>query len=165
MSFLKTRRAAKILALMSAVILGALGAAPTQAQPQGGAYKVINVDGRKAGPVSSDGLLAGKTLYVAAQDGRGSDGTLPAAFSQEVTQSLAHLREVLKAADMDMGNLVWVQVYVTRLEDVAVMNDVYWKAIGASPPARTVLVAAALPQGQRIQIQRPASCRPTMGRK
>ena len=152
MSFLKTRRAAKILALMSGVILGALGAAPTQAQPQGGAYKVIKVDGRKAGPVSSDGLLAGKTLYVAAQDGRGSDGTLPAAFSQEVTQSLAHLREVLKAADMDMGNLVWVQIYVTRLEDVAVMNDVYWKAIGANPPARTVLVAAALPPGQRIQI-------------
>jgi enamine deaminase RidA (YjgF/YER057c/UK114 family) len=152
MSFTKTRRAAKILALMSAVILGALGAAPTQAQPQGGAYKVIKVDGRKTGPVSSDGLLAGKTLYVAAQDGRGSDGTLPSAFSQEATQSLAHLREVLKAADMDMANLVWVQVYVTRLEDVAAMNDVYWKAIGASPPARTVLVAAALPQGQRIQI-------------
>jgi enamine deaminase RidA (YjgF/YER057c/UK114 family) len=150
---MKTSRAAKILALMSAVILGTLCAAPpTQAQPQGGAYKVIKVDGRKAGAVSSDGVLAGNTLYLAAQDGRGSDGSLPAAFSQEVTQSLTHLREVLNAADMDMGNLVWVQVYVTRLEDVAAMNDVYWKAIGANPPARTVLIAAALPGGQKIQI-------------
>jgi len=153
MSFMKTSHAAKILALMSVVILGALCAAPlAQAQPQGGASKVIKVDGRKAGAVSSDGLLAGNTLYLAAQDGRGSDGSLPASFAQETQQSLAHVREVLQASGMDMGNLVWVQVYVTRLEDVAAMNDVYWKAIGANPPARTVLVVAALPGGQKIQI-------------
>ncbi|HWU54746.1 MAG TPA: hypothetical protein VN175_04530, partial [Rhizomicrobium sp.] len=111
MSFMRTSRAAQILALTVAVILGTLCAPPpTQAQPQGGAYKVIKVNGRKASPVSSDGLLAGNTLYLAAQDGRGSDGSLPATFSQEATQSLAHLREVLRAAGMDMGNLVWVQV-------------------------------------------------------
>jgi enamine deaminase RidA (YjgF/YER057c/UK114 family) len=125
---------------------------PAQAQPQGGAYKVIKVEGRKAGTASSDGLLAGKTLYVAAQDGRSSDGSMPSSFSQEAAQSLAHLREVLKAADMDMGNLVWVQVYVTRLEDVAAMNEAYWKAIGSNPPARTVLVAAALPGAAKIQV-------------
>ena len=68
---------------------------PAQAQPQGGATKVIKVEGRKAGTASSDGVLAGKTLYLAAQDGRGSDGNLPASFPQEATQSLAHLREVL----------------------------------------------------------------------
>jgi enamine deaminase RidA (YjgF/YER057c/UK114 family) len=153
MSFLNTGRAAKILALMSAVTLGTLCAVPlTQAQPQGGAYRIIKVDGRKAGAVSSEGVLAGKTLYLAAQDGRGNDGSLPASFAQEARQSLAHVREVLQGSGMDMGNLVWVQVYVTRPEDVAVMNDVYWKAIGVNPPARTVLVAAALPGGQRIQI-------------
>lgn len=107
-------RAVQILGLM--LLCAVL---PAQAQPQGGAYKVIKVEGRKAGTASSEGVLAGKTLYLAAQDGRGNDGSLPASFSQEAAQSLAHLRQVLKAADMDMGNLVWVQVYVTRLEDVA----------------------------------------------
>jgi len=53
---------------------------------------------------------------------------------------------------MDMGNLVWVQVYVTRSEDIAAMNDVYWKSIGANPPARTILVAAGLPCGEKVQI-------------
>jgi len=143
----KLGRAARLLGL---VLLCAV--MPAKAQPQGGAYKVITVDGRKAGDASSQAILAGKTLHVAAQDGRGSDGSPPASFAQEATQSLAHLREVLKAAGMEMGNLVWVQVYVTRLEDVAAMNDAYWKAIGSNPPARTVLVAAALPGGQKIQI-------------
>jgi len=140
-------RAAIILAL---ILSAALGVA--QAQPAGGAYRVIKVAGRSAGAVSSDGVLAGKTLYVAAQDGRNSDGSLPESLAQEVKQSLAHTREVLQAGGMEMGNLAWVQVYVTRAQDVAAMNDAYWSAIGANPPARTVLVAAGLPGGQRVQI-------------
>jgi enamine deaminase RidA (YjgF/YER057c/UK114 family) len=149
MSSMNFGRAIRILT----VILGAMvGAQAVQAQPAGGAYRVIKLDGRKAGSVSSEGVLAGKTLYLAAQDGRGADGSLPSSFPQEVKQSLDHVREVLKAAGMDMGNLVWVQVYVTRPEDIAALNDVYWKSIGASPPARTVLVAAALPGGQNVQI-------------
>jgi enamine deaminase RidA (YjgF/YER057c/UK114 family) len=95
MSFRKQSRAAKILALVLGVFSVTCGA---QAQPQGGAYKIIKVAGRTAGTASSDGVLAGKTLYVAAQDGRNADGSLPASFPQEVRQSLAHLREVLQAA-------------------------------------------------------------------
>jgi enamine deaminase RidA (YjgF/YER057c/UK114 family) len=142
-------RAVKILVLVLGVFFVLCGA---RAQPQGGAYKVIKVAGRPVGAVSSDGVLAGKTLYVAAQDGRNADGSLPASFPQEVRQSLAHLREVLQAAGMDLGNLAWVQVYVTRTEDIAAMNDVYWKSIGANPPARTILVAASLPGGEKVQI-------------
>jgi len=147
MSPTKLIRIANILGL--AIVCAAL---PVQAQPSGSAYKVIKIEGRKAGAASSEALLAGNTLYVAAQDGRGSDGGLPTSFPQEVQQSLTRLLEVLKASGMDMGNLVWVQVYVTRLDDIAPMNDVYWKAIGANPPARTVLVAANLPGGAKIQI-------------
>ncbi len=138
---------AKILAFILGVLI-----LPAQAQPAGGAYKVIKVDGGTAGVASSDGILAGKTLYIAAQDGRDKDGNLPADFTQEVKQSLAHAREVLQAAGMDMGNLAWVQVYVTRSADIAAMNDVYWNTIGTNPPARTILVVANLPAGQRIQI-------------
>jgi len=141
--------AAKILALMPVMLLALLFTG-AQAQPAGGAYKVIKTE--RAGAASSDGILAGKTLYVAAQDGRNSDGSLPASFPQQVKQSLDHVREVLKAAGMDMGNLVWVQVYVTSTQDIAAMNDVYWQSIGANPPARTVLVAAGLPGGQKVQI-------------
>jgi 2-iminobutanoate/2-iminopropanoate deaminase len=149
MSSMNFGRAIRIMT----VILGALGAVGiAQAQPAGGAFEVIKLDGRKAGAVSSEGVLAGKTLYIAAQDGRSADGSLPASFAQEVKQSFDHIGEVLKAAGMGMGNLAWVQVYVTRPEDIAAMNEVYWKAIGANPPARTVLVAAALSGGQKIQI-------------
>lgn len=150
----KAHRIANILALFLGTLLVW---APVQAQPAGGAYKAIKLEGRAPRPVTSEGILAGRTLYIAAQDGRNADGTLPATFAQEVKQSLDHVHEVLKAAGMDMGNLAWVQVYVTRSEDVAAMNDVYWKTIGAAAPARTVLVVANLPNGQRVQVNATAA--------
>jgi len=142
--------AMKLSCLLANIMVVLFAAHAAQAQPAGGAYKVIKTE--RAGAASSDGILAGKTLYVAAQDGRNSDGSLPASFPQQVKQSLDHVREVLKAAGMDMGNLVWVQVYLTSAQDIAAMNDVYWQSIGANPPARTVLVAAGLPGGQKVQI-------------
>ena len=118
----------------------------------GGVLKVIKVDGREPGPASSSAVLAGKTLYMAAQDGRNPDGSVPKEFPQEVSQSLRNLQGVLRAAGMDFGNIVWMNVYVTHATDVDGMNEVYWKTIGANPPARTVLVVAALPNGENIQI-------------
>jgi enamine deaminase RidA (YjgF/YER057c/UK114 family) len=149
MGFDKTGRAARALILMLTAVLATL---PVRAQPQGGAYKVTKVGGRAPSAASSDGVLAGNTLYVAAQDGRNGDGSLPSSFPQEVKQSLAHVREVLQASGMDLGNLVWVQVYVTSAQDIAAMNDAYWKAIGTNPPARTILVVAGLPGGEKVQI-------------
>lgn len=154
MSAPRLAAAAASLALIMAMLVAGL---PAMAQPAGGAYKVITVEGRGPRTVSSDGILAGNTLYVAAQDGRNADGSLPASFAQEVKQSMSHMREVLKAAGMDMGNLAWIQVYVTRSEDIAAMNEVYWNEIGANPPARTVLVVANLPAGQRVQINATAA--------
>ncbi len=136
-----------------ALCLLAAGACGMQLIAQtGGALKVINVDGKSAGPVSSSGVLAGKTLYVSAQDGRNADGSVPKQFQQEVSQSLSNVQGVLRAAGMDFGNVTWMHVYVLHSADIEKMNEVYWKTIGASPPARTVLVVGALPNGENIQI-------------
>ncbi len=118
----------------------------------GGPIKVINVDGKPAGPVSSSGILTGNTLYVSAQDGRNADGAVPADFQQEVSQSLSNVQSVLRAAGMDFGNATWMIVYLVHTADIDKMNEVYWKMIGANPPARTILVVGALPNGENIQI-------------
>jgi enamine deaminase RidA (YjgF/YER057c/UK114 family) len=141
------RRALIMLACLFAISCG------TELLAQkGGALKVINVEGRSAASMSSPGVLAGDTLYVAGQNGRGSDGSLSKDFSQEVSQSLRNVQGVLRAAGMDFGSVVWMHVYVTSQQDIDAMNDVYWKAIGSHPPARTVLVVANLPNGEKVQI-------------
>jgi len=135
------------LCLLAACALGV----PLTAQVAG-PIKVITVDGKPPGPVSSSGILTGKTLYIAAQDGRNADGTVPADFQQEASQSLSNVQGVLHAAGMDFGNSTWMIVYLVHAADIDKMNDVYWKMIGANPPARTVLVVGALPNNENIQI-------------
>ena len=118
----------------------------------GGAINVIQVGGNHVGSASSAGILANRTLYVAGQDGRDGKGEVPKEFQTEVRESLSHVRGVLRAAGMDFGNVVWMNVYLTRMSDLDAMNQVYWKTIGADPPARTVLGVASLPNGENIEI-------------
>jgi enamine deaminase RidA (YjgF/YER057c/UK114 family) len=135
-------------------VLGFLLAAcsPQLFAQAGGVLKVIKIDGKDVGPASSAGVLANQTLYVAGQDGRNADGSPAKDFQQEVGQSLRNVQGVLRAAGMDFGNAVWMNIYVTKAQDVAAMNDVYWQLIGHDPPARTVLVVGALPNGEKIEI-------------
>jgi len=118
----------------------------------GGAIKVITVGNKNVGLVSSAGVLVNRTLYVAGQDGRDSSGAVPTDFQREVRQSLDHVQGVLRAAGIDFGNVVWMNVYLTRMPDLDAMNKVYWKMIGADAPARTVLGVASLPNGENIEI-------------
>jgi 2-iminobutanoate/2-iminopropanoate deaminase len=118
----------------------------------GGVIKVIQVDGKNSGSASSAGILVNRTLYVAGQDGRNSSGDVPKDFQKEVRQSLEHVQSVLRAAGMDLGNVVWMNIYLTHLSNMDGMNKVYWKRIGVDPPARTVLGVASLPNGENIEI-------------
>jgi enamine deaminase RidA (YjgF/YER057c/UK114 family) len=134
-------------------LCGSLAACSAQLLAQaGGELKVITIAGKNAGSASSAGVLANQTLYVAAQNGRLADGSLPKEFQQEVSQSLGNVRAVLRGSGMDFGNVVWMNIYVTNAQDIDAMNGVYWESIVQNPPARTVLVVGALPSGEKIQI-------------
>ena len=130
-------------------ISAAVSATPLLCQ-SGGTISVIKVEGDS--PVSSAGMLANGTLYVAGQDGRNADGSVPTDFHLEVSQSLKKLERVLRAARMDFGDIAWMHIYVTNEQNLAALNEVYWKSIGSHPPARTVLVVGGLPHGENIEI-------------
>ena len=136
------------------VVLGfllAVGSAHLLAQA-GGMIKAIQVEGKDSGSASSAGILVNRTLYVAGQNGRNSSGEVPKDFQKEVRQSLDHMQDVLRAAGMDFGNVVWMNIYLTHLSNIDGMNKVYWKMIGADPPDRTLLGVASLPNGENIEI-------------
>jgi enamine deaminase RidA (YjgF/YER057c/UK114 family) len=134
-----------------AILFISAGICSTQSFGQsGGVANVVKADGES--PVSSAGVLSGGTLYVAGQNGRNADGTVPNDFHLEVRQSLNTLQRVLRAAKMDFGNIVWMHIYVTNEQDLPAMNEIYWKSIGSDPPARTVLVVGGLPHGENIEI-------------
>jgi enamine deaminase RidA (YjgF/YER057c/UK114 family) len=112
------------------------------------AFKVIQPSGGAAPDAAySPAVLANGTLYLSGQGGSTAQD-LP----WQMSQAMGNVRSVLHSAGMDFGNVVWMNIYLTDAHDQAAMNDVYWKMIGASPPARTVLTVAALPHGEKVEI-------------
>jgi len=138
-----------IVLLLGLAMCGAVGAAA-----QGVDLQAIQPAGYKpSSSPFSEGILAGNTLYVSGQGPNTPDGSLPATFEGKVKQTLANVRAVLQAADMDYDSVVWMNVYLTSAGDIPAMNKAYWETIGSDPPARTVVVVGALAGGQEQEIE------------
>jgi enamine deaminase RidA (YjgF/YER057c/UK114 family) len=107
-------------------------------------FKVIQPPG--ADSAYSAGILANGTLYVSGQGSSAKD------LTSQASEAMHKVQAVLRGSGMDFENVVWMNVYLTDANDQAALDDVYWKMIGSSPPARTVLTVAALPKGEKVEI-------------
>ena len=101
----------------------------------------------------SDGFVAGNTLYVAGQQGPDSHGkVIGADITTQTTNAIAAVKKVVEEAGFKMTDLVSVTVYVTDLNDVAKMNDVYKELMPDPKPARATVQVAGLIGGAKIEI-------------
>jgi 2-iminobutanoate/2-iminopropanoate deaminase len=106
----------------------------------------------KPGMPFSGGVVAGNTLYVAGQQGRDAQGKLSGDIAQETTSTIAAIKKVVDEAGFKMTDLVNVTVFVTSLDDVAKMNEVYKTLIPDPKPARATVQVAGLIGGAKIEI-------------
>jgi enamine deaminase RidA (YjgF/YER057c/UK114 family) len=91
-------------------------------------------------------------VYISGQGSQDADGKQPEGFEAQVRQCLQNIRNILQGGGMDLENVVWMHVYLTDWGNYEVMNKAYWEVMGKNPPARTVLVVADLPAGNKIEI-------------
>ena len=101
----------------------------------------------------SDGYVAGNTLYVAGQQGPDSHGNVTGTdIVLQATNAIAAVKKVVEQAGFHMADIVSVTVYVTDLNDVPKMNDVYKKLFADPKPARATVQVAGLIGGAKIEI-------------
>ncbi len=101
----------------------------------------------------SEGYIAGNTLYVAGQQGPDAHGKVTGtdiAFQTE--HAIAAVEKVVKEAGFQMTDIVSVTVYVTDLNDVPKMNEVYKKLMPDPKPARATVQVAGLIGQAKIEI-------------
>lgn len=110
------------------------------------------IDFQKGMPFS-EAYVAGNTLYVAGQQGpdaqhqlKGTDITL------QTTNAIAAIEKIVKKAGFQMTDIVSVTVYITDLNDVPKMNEVYKKLLPDPKPARATVQVAGLIGGAKIEI-------------
>jgi 2-iminobutanoate/2-iminopropanoate deaminase len=107
----------------------------------------------KKGMPFSEGYVAGNTLYVAGQQGPDSQGKLTGTdVTQQTANAIASIEKVVKKAGFQMTDITSVTVYVTDLNDVPKMNDVYKKLMPDPKPARATVQVAGLIGGAKIEI-------------
>jgi len=105
------------------------------------------------GMLFSNGYVSGNTLYVAGQQGPDSKGNVTSTeITLQTTNAIAAVREVVEEAGFEMSDIVSVTVYITDLNDVPKMNEVYRKLIADPKPARVALQVAGLIGGAKIEI-------------
>jgi len=110
------------------------------------------IDFQKGMPFS-EGYVAGNTLYVAGQQGPDSQGKVTGTdITLQTTNAIGAIEKVVKKAGFQMTDITSVTVYVTDLNDVPKMNEVYKKLMPDPKPARATVQVAGLIGGAKIEI-------------
>lgn len=101
----------------------------------------------------SNGFVAGNTLYVAGQQGPDDSGKVTGTTIEFQTErTIAAIKGVVEKAGFKMTDLVSVTVYVTDLNDVPRMNEVYKRLMPNPKPARATVKVAGLIGDAKIEI-------------
>jgi 2-iminobutanoate/2-iminopropanoate deaminase len=101
----------------------------------------------------SNGYVSGDTLYIAGQQGPGSNGKVTGTdIRRQTTNAIAAVRQVAEEAGFRMSDIVSVTIYITEMKDVPTMNEVYNQLMPDPKPARAAVQVAGLIGGARIEI-------------
>ncbi len=95
----------------------------------------------------SPAVRAGDTIYVAGQVPIDpvSGQVVLGDVQSETRQVLTNIQNILAGCGATMADVVRCGVYLTNAGDFQAMNEVYAEFFGASKPARTTIIVAALP--------------------
>jgi len=84
-------------------------------------------------------------LYISGQIGVGSDGAIEKGFEAQARRTWSNLIATLNTAGMGPRDLMRINIYLTRADDLAAARLTRDEALaGVAPPAGTLVVVAAL---------------------
>jgi 2-iminobutanoate/2-iminopropanoate deaminase len=103
----------------------------------------------------SPAIFVGNTLYMSGSTG-GDPLTaqlVPGGFEPEFRQVMANLQTVLRAARLQLSDVVSVTAYLADMGDYAKFNDLYREYFTVNPlPVRSTVAVKELARGARIEM-------------
>ena len=112
---------------------------------------------KAVGPYSQ-AIRAGGLLFIAGQIPLDTSGTLVEGdVSVQARRVLDNIGSVLRAAGLSFTDVVKTTVFLSDLNDMAAMNQVYGTYFADPYPARATVQVARLPRDVRIEIEAVAA--------
>jgi len=116
--------------------------------------KVVAVPGYEPSEPISAGILTSDRLFVSGMRGiRLGSGQIPDDSAEQVKLALDGMQSVVRAAGLQMANVVFVNPYLTKNIPAPVMNKLYAERFEfGNTPARATIEVASLPQAAQIEF-------------
>lgn len=108
----------------------------------------------------SQAVIAGNTLYCSGQiaidpsTGKLSDGKI----TEQAHLCIKNIKNILKAANMNLNNVVKTSCFLKEMGDFAEFNEVYAQYFNENKPARSCVAVKELPKGALVEIEVIAIC-------
>jgi enamine deaminase RidA (YjgF/YER057c/UK114 family) len=77
---------------------------------------------------------------------------MPAAFDAQARLTLDNVKSIVEAAGLTMEHVVYTQVYLTDLENLAAFDRIWAGYFGKNPPARATLGVARMPVSTPVEV-------------
>jgi len=114
--------------------------------------RAIHPASYKADDSASPGVLTSDRLFVSGMPGVDGAGRVPDDPAAQVDDALDGMKAVLEAAGLDLGNMVFVNPYLTADIPTRTMNERYAKRFEfGNTPARATIEVSSLPHGAHIE--------------
>ena len=107
----------------------------------------------KSEDTAPPGMLTHDRLFISGMAGTDpASGRVPADPAAQVDLALDQLEAVVRAAGLELKNMVFVNPYLTRETPIRVMNDRYARRFEfGNTPARATIQVSSLPGGAHIE--------------
>ncbi|MCH9648801.1 MAG: RidA family protein [Deltaproteobacteria bacterium] len=95
-----------------------------------------------------------RVLHISGQVGAAPGGDLPADFKGQCRQAITNLEAVLKAANMELTDIVKMSFFLVRREDMSSLVEVRKELLdGVRPAITTVFVAGLVGPDWLVEVE------------
>ena len=102
----------------------------------------------------SQGIEADGFVFTSGQLGLETGGVAGNDVKSQAVQAFENLREILKASDCTLDDVVKTTCFLKNMDDFVIVNEVYTRFLsGENYPARSAVEVAALPKGGLVEIE------------
>lgn len=103
----------------------------------------------------SQGIDIGTFVFVSGQTpiDPATGDLIKGGVPEQTARCLDNIENILKAAGLEMKNVVKTTVFMTDLKKFAEMNDVYAGRFALPHPARATVEVSGLPRGAAVEIE------------
>ena len=104
-------------------------------------------------PVSQATLAPNGMFYTAGMIGRSPEsGEMLPSFAEQAHQALRNLGALLREAGGSYKDVMFVQLYLLRMEEIEQFNEIFRAYFPAEPPARAVCQPLKLYPGAHVMF-------------